>query len=51
VSWLSPTTLLGIVLGYLVFLFVVASAGEAFATRLRRGRLRTVRGPPDFAAT
>ncbi|HXJ82396.1 MAG TPA: ATP-binding protein [Candidatus Methylomirabilis sp.] len=40
-SWLSPTTLLGIVLGYLVFLFVVASAGEAFAGRLR-GRLRTV---------
>ena len=40
-SWLSPTTLLGVVLGYLVFLFVVASAGEAFAGRLR-GRLRTV---------
>jgi PAS domain S-box-containing protein len=41
VSWLSPTTLLGIVLAYLVFLFAVASAGEAFAGRLR-GRLRTV---------
>src|SRR6266581_9175474 len=41
-SWLSPTTLLGIVLGYLVFLFVVASAGEAFKARLTRGRLRTV---------
>src|SRR2546426_6055659 len=39
-SWLSPTTLLGIVLGYLVFLFVVASAGEAFSARLTRGRLR-----------
>src|SRR6266498_3420555 len=41
-SWLSPTTLLGIVLGYLVFLFVVASAGEAFSARLTRGRLRTL---------
>src|SRR6266545_8019136 len=41
-SWLSPTTLLGIVLGYLVFLFAVASAGEAFAARLTRGRARTL---------
>src|SRR5438094_1090491 len=41
-SWLSPTTLLGIVLGYLVFLFVVASAGEGFSARLTRGRLRTL---------
>ncbi len=40
-TWLSPTTLLGIVLGYLVFLFAVASAAEAFASRLR-GRLRSV---------
>jgi PAS domain S-box-containing protein len=38
----SPTTLLGIVVGYLVFLFAVASAGEAFAARLTRGRLRTI---------
>jgi PAS domain S-box-containing protein len=42
VSWLSPTSLLGIVIGYLLFLFAVASAGEAFATRLSRGRLRTL---------
>jgi PAS domain S-box-containing protein len=42
VSWLSPTALLGIVVGYLVFLFIVASAGEAFAPRLTRGRLRTL---------
>jgi PAS domain S-box-containing protein len=41
-SWLSSTSLLGIVLGYLVFLFVVATAGEAFAPRLTRGRLRTL---------
>jgi PAS domain S-box-containing protein len=42
VSWISPTSLLGIVVGYLLFLFVVATAGEAFATRLSRGRLRTL---------
>src|SRR5438552_10719246 len=41
-SWLSPTTLLGIVLGYLVFLFVVASAGEGLSCWLTRGRLRTL---------
>ncbi len=41
-NWLSPTTLLGIVLGYLAFLFALASAGEAFAPRLTRGRLRTL---------
>jgi PAS domain S-box-containing protein len=41
VTWLSPSSLLGIVLGYLAFLFVVASAGEAFAPRLTRGRPRT----------
>src|SRR5262249_53188921 len=41
-SWLSPTALLAVVLGSLVFLFAVASAGEAFAGRLTRGRLRTV---------
>jgi len=40
VTWLSPTVLLGIVVGYLVFLFVVASASEAFAPRL--ARLRTL---------
>ena len=42
VNWLSHTTLLAIVLGYLVFLFVVASAAEAFAPRLLRGRRRTL---------
>ena len=41
-TWLSPSTLLGIVVGYLAFLFLVASAAEAFAGRLDRGRLRTV---------
>src|SRR6266545_454459 len=33
---------LAIVLGYLLFLFLVASVGEAFAARLSRGRIRTV---------
>jgi len=42
VSWLSQPTLLAIVLGYLFFLFLVASVGEAFAPRLSRGRIRTV---------
>jgi PAS domain S-box-containing protein len=42
VSWLSQPTLLAIVLGYLLFLFLVASVGEAFAPRLSRGRIRTV---------
>lgn len=41
-NWLSQTTLLSILLGYLLFLFVVASAAEAFAPRLTRGRLRTL---------
>ncbi len=41
-SWLSQPTLLAIVLGYLLFLFLVASMGEAFAARLRRGRIRTI---------
>ena len=41
-SWLSQPTLLAIVLGYLIFLFLVASAGETFAHRLARGRIRTV---------
>ena len=41
-SWVSQPTLLAILLGYLVFLFLVASAGEAFADRLRRGRIRTI---------
>ncbi len=39
-NWLSQTTLVGIVLGYLLFLFAVASAAEAFAPRLMRGRRR-----------
>jgi Na+/proline symporter len=42
VTWLSPPTLLGVVLGYLVFLFAVASAAEALAGRLARGRPRTL---------
>src|SRR5678815_4215366 len=41
-TWLSQTTLLGIVLGYLVFLFAVATLGEAFASRLGSGRIRTL---------
>jgi PAS domain S-box-containing protein len=41
-SWLSSTSLLTVVLGYLVFLFVVASIAEAFAPRLTRGRVRTL---------
>ncbi len=41
-SWLSQPTVLAIVLGYLLFLFLVASVGEAFAGRLSRGRIRTV---------
>lgn len=41
-SGLSPTALLSIVLGYLAFLFVVASVAEALAPRLGRGRLRTL---------
>jgi len=42
VSGLSPTALLSIVLGYLAFLFLVASVAEAFAPRLSRGRIRTL---------
>jgi PAS domain S-box-containing protein len=42
VSGLSPTSLLSIVLGYLAFLFLVASVSEAFASRLGRGRLQTL---------
>src|SRR5258708_8897893 len=41
-TWLSQTTLLGIVLGYLVFLFAVATLGEAFASRVGSGRIRTL---------
>ncbi len=41
-SGLSPTSLLSIVLGYLAFLFLVASVAEAFASRLGRGRAQTV---------
>ena len=41
-SWLSQTSLLAIVLGYLFFLFLVASAAEAFAPRLTKGRVRTL---------
>jgi PAS domain S-box-containing protein len=41
-TWLSQTTLLGIVIGYLLFLFAVATAGEAFASRIAAGRLRTL---------
>jgi PAS domain S-box-containing protein len=42
VSWLSQPTLLAILLGYLIFLFLVASAGETFAHLLSRRRIRTV---------
>ena len=40
----APTqpVLLAIVLGYLLFLFLVASLGEKFAPRLRRGGIRTL---------
>ena len=42
-SGLSPTALLSIVLGYLAFLFLVASVAEAFAPRLARGRAASSR--------
>jgi len=42
VSWLSQPTLLAILLGYLIFLFLVATAGETFAHRLSHPRIRTV---------
>lgn len=42
VTWLGQPTLPAILLGYLIFLFLVASAGEAFAHRLARWRIRTV---------
>ncbi|HEX7215656.1 MAG TPA: ATP-binding protein [Methylomirabilota bacterium] len=41
-SGLSPTSLLSVVLGYLAFLFLVASVSEAFASRLSRGRMQTL---------
>ncbi len=41
-SWLSQPTLLAILLGYLIFLFLVATAGETFAHRLSHPRIRTV---------
>src|SRR5262249_24271445 len=41
-SCVSQPMLLAILLGYLVFLFLLASVGEAFADRLRRGRIRTI---------
>jgi len=41
VTWLSQTSLLGIVLGYLLFLFAVASLAEACASRVGWRRLRT----------
>jgi PAS domain S-box-containing protein len=42
VTWLSQGTLLAILVGYLIFLFLVASVAEAFAPRLTRGRARTL---------
>jgi PAS domain S-box-containing protein len=39
---ISQGGLLGVVLGYLVFLFVIASAAEAGSRWLNRGRLRTL---------
>ncbi len=41
-TWLSQGSLLTIVVGYLGFLFVVASVAEASARWLTRGRLRTL---------
>ncbi len=41
-SWPGQPTLLAIVLGYLIFLFLVATAGETFAHRLSHPRIRTV---------
>src|SRR5881296_1391233 len=41
-SWLSPTTLLGILLAYLCFLFVVAAVAERFGRRRLVSRLRTL---------
>jgi PAS domain S-box-containing protein len=41
-SWVSQPTLLAILVGYLLFLFVVASMAEAFAPWLMRGRRRTL---------
>jgi PAS domain S-box-containing protein len=42
VSWLSQTQLLSIVIGYLIFLFVIASAAETFAPRLSVRPWRTL---------
>jgi len=42
VNWLSQPSLLLIVIGYLLFLFVVASAAEALGPRLTRGRWPTL---------
>ncbi|HVQ77354.1 MAG TPA: ATP-binding protein [Candidatus Binatia bacterium] len=41
-TWISQGTLLSVLIGYLIFLFLVASVAEAFAPRLTRGRLRTL---------
>ena len=41
-TWLSQTSLLGIVLGYLVFLFAVATLAETFSSRMGSGRIRTL---------
>src|SRR5437763_12951229 len=38
----GPGLLIGILLGYLVFLFLVAAAAERFAVRLMAPRLRTL---------
>ncbi len=40
--WLSQGSLLGVVLGYLVFLFVVATLAETGSRWMARGRLRTL---------
>jgi PAS domain S-box-containing protein len=42
VTWVTQGTLLGVLVGYLIFLFLVASAAEALAPRLTRGRRGTL---------
>ena len=41
--WISQGSLLGVVLAYLVFLFVVATLAETGSRWMARGRLRTLR--------
>ena len=41
-SWVAQTPLVAVLLGYLVFLFLIAAAAERFGRRLQGTRLRTV---------